>query len=74
MGPSERVLRLFTIEVTLDRTLGNWYHFIKPIDRFKNLLTIKCLPNVVSYFIVFIFRRIMEARGMVARKFWETLV
>jgi hypothetical protein len=48
VGPSERVVRLFTIEVTLDQTLGNWYHFIKPIHRIKNLLTAKKLLNVVS--------------------------
>jgi hypothetical protein len=38
VDPSERVVRLFTIEVTLDQTLENWYHFIKPIHRIKNLL------------------------------------
>jgi hypothetical protein len=41
VGPSERVVRLFTTEVILGRTLGNWYHFIKPIHRIKNLLTVK---------------------------------
>jgi hypothetical protein len=41
VGPSERIFRLFTVEVTLDQTLGNWYHFIKPINRIKNLLTVK---------------------------------
>jgi hypothetical protein len=41
MGPSERVFRLFMTEVTLDRTLENWYHFIKPMHRIKNLLTVK---------------------------------
>jgi hypothetical protein len=41
VGPSERVLRLFTIEVTLDQTLGNWCHLIKPILRIKDLLTVK---------------------------------
>jgi hypothetical protein len=40
VGPQERVVRLFTIEVTLERTLWNWYHFIKPIHRIKNLLTV----------------------------------
>jgi hypothetical protein len=40
-GPSERVLRLFTIEVNTDQTLGNWYHFMKPVRRIKNLLTVK---------------------------------
>jgi hypothetical protein len=41
VDPTERVVRLFTIEVTLDLTLGNWYHFIKPIHCIKNLLTVK---------------------------------
>jgi hypothetical protein len=35
VGPSELTVRLFTIEVTVDQTLGNWYHFIKPIHRIK---------------------------------------
>jgi hypothetical protein len=51
VGPSERDVRSFTIEVTLDQTLGNWYHF-KPIHRIKNLLTVKYL---LSYFIAIIF-------------------
>jgi hypothetical protein len=42
VGTSERVVRLFTIEVTLDKTLGNWYPFIKSIHRIRNLLTVKC--------------------------------
>jgi hypothetical protein len=41
VGPSERVVRLFTIEVILDQTLKNWYHFIKPIHRIKNLQIVK---------------------------------
>jgi hypothetical protein len=41
VGTSGRTIRLFTIEVTLDETMGNWYHFIKPILRIKNLLTMK---------------------------------
>jgi hypothetical protein len=41
VGPSERVVRLFTIEVTLDQTLGNWHHFITPIQHIINLLTVK---------------------------------
>jgi hypothetical protein len=39
MGPSVGVVRLFTIEMTLDQTFENWYHFIKPTHRIKNLLT-----------------------------------
>jgi hypothetical protein len=35
MGPSERLVPLLTTEVTLDQTLGNWYHFIKPIHRIR---------------------------------------
>jgi hypothetical protein len=27
---SEHLIRLFTIEMTVDQTLGNWYDFIKP--------------------------------------------
>jgi hypothetical protein len=42
-------------EVTLDQTLENWYHFIKPIDGIQNLLRAKQLLNAVSYFIVVIF-------------------
>jgi hypothetical protein len=38
---SERVAPIFTIEVTLEQTLGNWYHLIKTIHRIKNLLTVK---------------------------------
>jgi hypothetical protein len=41
VGPSERAVGLFKIEVTLDQTLENWYHYIKPIRRIKNLLTVK---------------------------------
>jgi hypothetical protein len=41
VGPSGRTVLLFTIEVTADETLGNWYHYIKPIHRIKNLLTLK---------------------------------
>jgi hypothetical protein len=37
----DRVVHLLKIEVTLDQTLGNWYHFMKPIHRIKNLLTVK---------------------------------
>jgi hypothetical protein len=44
VGPSERVVYLFTIEVTLDQTLGNWYHF----------MALRIFINVVSYFIVII--------------------
>jgi hypothetical protein len=44
---SERFVLLFTIEVTLDQILGNWYHFIKPTHRIKNFLTVKLLLNVV---------------------------
>jgi hypothetical protein len=55
VGTSERVVRLFAFGVTLDQTLGNWCHFIKPIHRIKNLLTMNQLLNAVSYFIVIIF-------------------
>jgi hypothetical protein len=41
VSPSGRVVRLFRIEVTLDQILGNWFHFIKPTHRIKNLLTVK---------------------------------
>jgi hypothetical protein len=41
VGPSKRIARLFTMEVAVDRTLGNWYHFIKPIHRTENLLKVK---------------------------------
>jgi hypothetical protein len=41
VGPSERIVHLFMIEMTLDQTFGNWCHFIKPIHRIKNLLTVK---------------------------------
>jgi hypothetical protein len=39
--PSDRVARLFTIEVILDQTLENWNHFIKPIHNAKRLVTVK---------------------------------
>jgi hypothetical protein len=55
VGPSECIVRLFTSEVTSDQTWGNWYHFIKPIHRIKNLLKAKWLLNVVSYFVGIIF-------------------
>jgi hypothetical protein len=54
--PFERVVRLFMTEVTLNRTLGNLYDFMKPTHRFKDLLTMKWLQSVVFYFIVIIFR------------------
>jgi hypothetical protein len=38
---SQGAVRLFTIEVNLDQTLGNWYHFTKPTHCIKNLLTLK---------------------------------
>jgi hypothetical protein len=41
VGSSERVVCLFTIKVTLRQTMGNWYHFIKPIHRIKNSLRVK---------------------------------
>jgi hypothetical protein len=41
VGPFERVVRLLMTEVTSDQTLGNWYHFMKPIQRIRNLLTVK---------------------------------
>jgi hypothetical protein len=47
VGPSEDVVLLLTIEVTLDQILGKWYYVIKHIHRIKDLL------NVVSYLIVF---------------------
>jgi hypothetical protein len=36
-----RTRRFFTIEVALDQTLGNWYHFMKPIHRINNLLIVR---------------------------------
>jgi hypothetical protein len=59
VGSSERVVHIFTIEVTFDQTLQNWYHFKKPIHRTENLLTVKQLLNTVSYSIV---RRIYQTR------------
>lgn len=41
VSPSEYVVDLFTIEVTLDQALGNGYHFNKPIHRIKNFLAVK---------------------------------
>jgi hypothetical protein len=41
VGPSVHIVHLLTIEVTSDETVGNWYHFIKPIHCIKNLLTVK---------------------------------
>jgi hypothetical protein len=41
VGSSEHIVCLFTTEVTLDQTPGNWYHFIKLIHLIKNLLTVK---------------------------------
>jgi hypothetical protein len=41
VDPSEGTVRLFTIEVTSDQTLGNWYHVTKPIHGIKNLVTVK---------------------------------
>jgi hypothetical protein len=35
--------------------LGNSYRFIKPIQRISNLLAVKQLLNMVSYFIVLLF-------------------
>jgi hypothetical protein len=52
VGPSERFVRLFTVEVTSDQALGKCYPFIKPIHRIKNLLIVKWLLNTVSYFII----------------------
>lgn len=56
VDPSDRFVRLFTIEVPIDQMLGRWYYFIKPIHRINNLLTAKWLLHMVSYFIVLVFR------------------
>jgi hypothetical protein len=55
LGPSERVVHLFMTEVTLDQTMGNCDHFIKPIHFIKNLLTAGKSLSEVSYIILFIF-------------------
>jgi hypothetical protein len=41
VSPLEHIVCLFTVEVTSDQTLGNWYCFIKPIHCIKNLLTVR---------------------------------
>jgi hypothetical protein len=38
VGPSQRVVRIFPIEVTSDQKIGNWYCFMKLIQCFKILL------------------------------------
>jgi hypothetical protein len=43
VGTSNRIIRLFVIEVALDQILGNWYHFIKPTHRINNLLIVNLL-------------------------------
>jgi hypothetical protein len=43
VGPSERVVRLFTNDVTLDQTSRNWRHFKNPIHRIQNILTPRML-------------------------------
>jgi hypothetical protein len=40
-APPSVLLAYLRLEVTLDQTLGNWSHFIKPIHRIENLLTVK---------------------------------
>jgi hypothetical protein len=52
VGPSERVDRLLTTGVTLDQTSVNWYHAIKPIHPNKNLLRMRYLLSVVTYFLL----------------------
>jgi hypothetical protein len=42
------------LEMTLDQTLGNWFHFIKLIHHIKNWLTAKSVQNWLTYFIVFL--------------------
>jgi hypothetical protein len=54
VGLSEHVVLLLMIEVILDQILVNWYLFMKPIHRIKNLLTVKQLLNVGSCFNVII--------------------
>lgn len=49
VGTSKSIAPLFITEVTLDQILGKWYHFIKPIQCIKNLLTAKQLLNVLFY-------------------------
>lgn len=39
LGPSESVVLLFTIEMTLNHALGKWYHFIKLTHRIKNFFS-----------------------------------
>jgi hypothetical protein len=48
VGPSKLVVGLFKTYVTLHQTLGNWFHFIEPIDVIKNLLTVKQLLNIAT--------------------------
>jgi hypothetical protein len=50
VGVSGSGVPFFTMEVTLDQTPGNWCHFIEPIHRIENVLTVKQLLNTVSYF------------------------
>jgi hypothetical protein len=47
VGPSKHAY-LFAVELTLDLTLENWYHFIKPICHIKNLLTMSEVVGVHS--------------------------
>jgi hypothetical protein len=63
MGPLEHTVCLFTSEVALDQTLGNLYHFIKSNHHIKNLLTVKQLLNVVSYFIVTVLKNALYRVG-----------
>jgi hypothetical protein len=57
-GPLWALVRYLRFKWHLDQTLGNWYLFVEPIHLIKNLLTVKYLLNVVTYFIVIIFRSV----------------
>jgi hypothetical protein len=57
VGHSMCTVRLFTIEVTVEQALGNWYHFIKPIHSLKNFLKVKQL--LIWYLILLLLSFLM---------------
>jgi hypothetical protein len=60
VGPSQRVVRLFLIEVTSDQKMGNWYCFIKTIHCIEILLAVFV---VIKYGILCILSVLLEHKA-----------
>jgi hypothetical protein len=55
VGNSNRIVRLFVVAMTLDQILGNWYRFIKPAHRIKNLVIVNLLWYLILLLLFSLF-------------------